>query len=105
VFTTETSTTVPYANGSKGAIDLFGLTYSRDSALDPIAPDLVETPAPSNHQVIQPETELNCIDQLMHDHIASCLARSIDPFPRESLQVYESHESMYVQLSRLSNIK
>jgi BarA-like signal transduction histidine kinase len=49
-------------------------------------PVLVETP----------KTELNCIDQLMQDHIASCLARSIDPFPRESLQGSESQETMYV---------
>jgi hypothetical protein len=66
----------------------------RDSALLPIAPDLVEPPVPSNHQENQPETELNCIDRLIKDHIASCLARSIAPFPRENLQGYESHESM-----------
>jgi hypothetical protein len=70
--------------------------YLRDSALDPIAPVLAEPPAPSNHQVNQPEAELNCIDQLMQDHIASCLARSIDPFPRESTQEIEIQESMYV---------
>jgi hypothetical protein len=58
--------------------------HHRDSALDPIAPELAEPPATSNHQENQPETELNCIDQLMQDHIAFCLARSIDPFPRES---------------------
>jgi hypothetical protein len=56
----------------------------------------VESPVSSNHQVNQPETELNCIDQLMQDHVASCLARSIDPFPRESLQGSESQETMYV---------
>jgi hypothetical protein len=47
---------------------------------EPTAPDLVEMPDRSNHQVNQPETELNFID-----HIESGLARSIDPFPRESL--------------------
>jgi hypothetical protein len=77
--------------------------YLRDSALDPIGPDLVKPPASSNRQVNQPDTELNCIDQLMQDHIESCLARSVDPFPREALQGYESHESMYVQLPRISN--
>jgi hypothetical protein len=80
-----------------------GNKHLRDSALDPNASDLVEPPAPTNLQVNQPETELNCIDQLMQDHIASCLARSVDPFPRESLQGNVSHESMYVQLPRLSN--
>jgi hypothetical protein len=74
-----------------------------DSAVDPITPDLVEPPAPTNLQVNQTETELNCIDQLMQDHIASCLARSIDPFPRDSLQGNESQESMYFQLPRISN--
>jgi hypothetical protein len=76
---------------------------SRDSALDRIAPVPVESTSPTNQQVNQPETELNCIDQLMQDHIASCLERSIDPFPSESLQGNVSHESMYVQLPRLSN--
>jgi hypothetical protein len=77
--------------------------HLRDSALATSIPDFVETPAPSNQQVNQNEVELNCIDQLMQDHIEYCLARSIDPFPSESLQGYESQESMYVQLLRISN--
>jgi hypothetical protein len=34
--------------------------HLRDSALCPSIPDFVETPAPSNYQVNQPEIELNC---------------------------------------------
>jgi hypothetical protein len=71
----------------------FGLT-NRDSAVDHITPDLVEPPAPANLQENQPEIELNCIDQLMQDHLASCLERSIEPFPQDTLKEYEREESM-----------
>jgi hypothetical protein len=102
VLTTSKNTAALNANGSKGSISVDSYQL-RDSALDPNAQDLLESPAPLNHHVNQPESELNCIDQLMQDHIASCLARSVDPLPRESLQEDESHGSMYVHLPRLSN--
>jgi hypothetical protein len=95
------SIAAPNANGSKGSISVDSY-HLRDSALVPKAPDLADTPTPSN-QAKQPETEMNCIDQLMQDHTASCLARSIDPFPSESQEEIEIQESMYVQFPRLSN--
>jgi hypothetical protein len=79
VFMASKNTTALNANVSKSK--LFFFTHHIDSS-----PDLVEIPARSNHQVDHPRTKLNCIDQLLQDHIASCLASSNDLFSRAVLK-------------------